>query len=267
MWSYCKKCISVLLLVPALALYAQEPEPTQEPEIVIELTGQPDSPVSAKDDIAVWEKDTAQLTKLLRGKTREEALYKITSVSSKDVSIQAADGTRYRFVQYGREGGYRKLLFLAKDPQLFIACASTTKETIDLTAQYQVGLGLTETEFLENYPYEASAIFLPINNDQTLYKLNLRGKTPLFLLFEQHNLTRVLTPNEANRLIHEQNKIVETRKKAAQATPQKTRPPLSSYKAIVEGGTLHDQLYMPRVVTPAPVSPAQTQDAQPSTAP
>ena len=61
------------MLLAASVLFAQEPE------IIIELTGSPEQ-TTAPQDIAVWENDSSQLAKQLRGKTREQALYLITSV-------------------------------------------------------------------------------------------------------------------------------------------------------------------------------------------
>ena len=151
-----KKYIGILLLLSVWPLFAHG----AEPEIIIEMTGQPANETTA-DDIVIWNKNTAQLTKLLRGKTREEALYRITSVSSKDRSVKAENGTRYRVVQYGSDEDAYRLLFLAKEPQTFVACATGTKEALELALRYHVNLGITENEFLETYAKNITPIFCP----------------------------------------------------------------------------------------------------------
>ena len=239
-----KKYIGILLFLPVLASGAPEPEA----EIVIELTGTPAPATPAGKDISIWEHTCPQLAKLLRGKTREKALYQITSVSTQDKPITAQDGTRYRFVQYGQEGEYRKLLFLAKEPQLFIACASNPPEILDIAVQYKTGLGLTETEFLNRYAQETAAVFLPVSSGQSLYELHEPGKEPQFLLFEHNLLNRILNKTEADKLVQQQEE-------ALAASRQKTQPvqkpaPKKPYTVLLDGGTLHDRLYRPRLVNP-----------------
>lgn len=242
-----KKYIRLFLLVitlgtPCCAL-------DSEPEIIIELTGEPTS-TSSKEEIFLWDKNDTQLAKLLSGKTREDALRLITSVSAKDSLMLGNDGTRYRFVQYGREGGYYKLLFLAKEPQLFIACATTTQQTLDLAARFQVSLDLTEEEFLETYSKESSAVFLPLDNGLSLYELALPQKTPQFFLFEKKILKQILNKTEADQLVKKQKDALTAQQKKA-SQPAVSKPaPAKPYKALLIGGTLEDQLYMPRVVTP-----------------
>lgn len=249
-----KKYTCLLMLLAASVLFAQEPE------IIIELTGAPEQ-TTAPQDIAVWENDSSQLAKQLRGKTREQALYLITSVSTKDTPLRAADGTRYRLVQYGREGGYRKLLFLARTPQLFIDCASNTLETLDLIRQYQVTLGLTEAELLEDPLSEITAVPLPITNGQTLYELNTSEDGPQFLLFKDGLFAQLLTKKETDRLIQTQQETLAEQQKKTQDDDAKQPPKKTTFRAIVEGGSLHDQLYLPRVVSPQPASGTDTTPA------
>ena len=244
-----RKCIWILIGCLALSAYAQE----QEPEIIIELTGQPDAPTAQKG-ISIWDKDTRQLAKLLRGKTREEALYQITSVSTKDVPLQASDGTRYRFVQYGREGGYRKLLFRGKDPQTFIDGAATPQETLELCIRYQVNIDLSENEFLTTFAKYITPVLLPLDNGQTLYELARPKQEKRFLLFAKGHLLSLLTQQQADQLIQDQQ-VQKEKQEAAQMKPEPPRPP-KPRKALLEGGTLYDQMFMPRVIKPADLQPA-----------
>ena len=227
--------VGICLLALAGPLAAQE-----EPEIVIELTGTPDVG-HAPNGLNIWDKNAQELTKQLAGKTREQALYLITSVSTKDANVQAADKTRYRFVQYGREGGYRKLLFRAKEPQTFVACATNTQEALELSTRYQVNLGITESEFLETYAQQASSVFLPSGNGQALYQLNTPGQEPRFFLFERNLFLRELNKTQVEELLKPRQQATDKK-----TTPAKNQKP-TVRKALLQGGTVTDQMYMPRV--------------------
>ena len=215
----------------------------EEPEIVIELTG--DSDKKQNDGINIWDKDAKALTRLLKNKTREEALALITSVSTKDANVRATDGTKYRFVQYGREGGYRKFLFRAKEPQTFVAVATSPQESLSLFAQYKVNIGISETEFLALHPEGVTPVPLPTPNGQTLYKLQ-QAETSQFFLFKNNQLTRLMTPQEADQLQQNQQKSLATAQ--SNKAPQNTQT--KKFKALVSGGTLTDQMYLPRVINP-----------------
>ena len=58
-----------LLCLFCLPLIGAAAPADEEPEIVIEIVGEPD-PVS--EGISVWKKDAGQLEKFFKGKTREE---------------------------------------------------------------------------------------------------------------------------------------------------------------------------------------------------
>ncbi len=177
-------------------------------------------------------------------KTREEALALITSVSTKDANVRATDGTKYRFVQYGREGGYRKFLFRAKEPQTLVAVAATPQEVLALSIRYQVDIGLSETEFLNIYPTQATAVFSGTNG-QTLYEVQ-HVQQPKFFLFKNKQLVRTLESAKAE-------KWLESQKQAAAVSgpnPAPASAPTKTYKALVKGGTVTDQMYLPRVVSP-----------------
>lgn len=220
----------------------------EEPEIIIELTGAPDKKTDA--GIEIWDKTAKSLARLLSGKTREEALVLITSVSTKDVNVRAADGTKYRFVQYGREGNYRKLLFRAKEPQTFVDVATNTQESLALFTRYQTDIQLSETEFLDAYGPQTAAVFLPTPNGQTLYRANIDGKTTQFFLFEQGRLVRLLTKEQTDKLIQTQQETARKQTQAKQTAQPPKKP--APYKALLYGGTLHDQMYMPRVIQRKP---------------
>ena len=156
------------ILIVFLGLGACVSWAAEEPEIVIELSG-PRTAAKQRSEINIWDKDAKALEKALRGKTREEALRQITSVSTKDALLKSADGTRYAFVQYGRGDNYRKCLFEGQAPQKFIACAANAEETLRLSTNYKVDMGLSEKDFLATYALDALPVPLPTPNGQTLY--------------------------------------------------------------------------------------------------
>lgn len=229
------------MLLITLPLGATQPAP----EIVIELTGTP-AKQTAGTDLDIWNKDSAQLVKLLRGKTREEVLYQATTVSSKDKILRAPDGLRYAFVQYGGPGHYRKFLFQAKDPQTFIAAATNVQEAIALSERYQVNIGITQKEFLATYQKKPGFSTHTLSNGQILYQYPADKKTYAFL-FENGQLVRIVPPGEIAKLL--QPAPTPSQRPAPAEEPLSTAP----YTALLEGGTITDQMYMPRVINPRPV--------------
>ncbi len=234
----------ILLLITAMPLWAHE-----EPEIVIELTGTPDKTTVA-DGLNIWNKNTQQLKKLLHGKTREEVLYQVSSVSSKDHIVKAEDDTRYAFVQYGITPGMRRLLFRAKDPQTLITCATTAPEALEMVLRYRIDVGLTLTELTAAYTTRLTPVELPSGTKETLYKLTRKNKLPVFLLFNQDKLTRTLNQEQADHFIRQAKEAAEqAAKKAAEearARAAKNNPP-PVRKLLIDGGTVEDQMYLPRV--------------------
>ena len=228
----------ILAGIFALPLYGVCAE---EPEIVIELTGSP-SAAPAKDEINIWDKTTPQLEKILHGLTREEALRRITNVSTRDTLVESSDGKRYAFVQYGRDRNYRKCLFRRKDPQTFVACAANTQESLALAQTYHVDIGITEEEFLRTYQRETAAVFLPIPNGQSLYQIKEQGKPTRFFLFTNKQFTNELSALQARQLVQTQQQTLNAQQKAKAPKKPKT------FKALIDGGTLTDQMYMPRVI-------------------
>ncbi len=234
---------SLLLLLGTLPLWAQK-----EPEIVIELTGTPDKTTVA-DGLNVWNKNTQQLKKLLHGKTREEVLYQVSSVSSKDYIVKAEDGTRYAFVQYGITPGMRRLLFRAKDPQTLLACATTVSEALELVLRYRIDVGLTLTELAPAYGTRLASVELPQGTKETLYKLTRKNKLPVFLLFNQDKLTHTLNQEQADLFIRQAKEAAEqAAKKAREEARKRAKNTPPTQKLLIDGGTTHDQMYLPRII-------------------
>ncbi len=192
-------------------------------------------------EINIWKTPPQRLTRLLQGKTREEALYQITSVSSQDKILQAADGTRYALVQYGHGEEAKRLLFHADEPQTFVTYAATPQQTRALIEKYQIHLDLSEKDFLALFehptPFYTSA-------NQTVYPV---GKSSFFLLFEAGQPVRFLTQQEAETFIKTQQQSAP-KPTPAPATKNAKKP--TRWKALVSGGSTYEQIYLPRIVPP-----------------
>ncbi len=206
----------------------------------------PSAATQTMPEINVWATPAQRLPRLLRGKTREEVLHQITSVSAQDKTVEAADGARYALVQYGRGQDARRLLFAAEEPQLFIACAATPAQTRALMENYQTHLGLSEKEFTALF--EQPAPFYQVQ-EQVIYQLKPSEQKPFFLLFEHHRPVRVLTQQETEEFIKAQQQAAPQTSAAAPAKPAPARKS-KRWKALVSGGTTYEQIYLPHVVPP-----------------
>lgn len=255
--------LSVWLASPAAAApYYQE-----EPEIVIEMHGEQTVPVKT---VSLWDKNARQLTRLLRGKDRTFVLYSVENVSTKDDILRAANGKEYAFVRYGTDDGdYRKFLFKAEDPQTFVACAANLKDVLAVNLKYGVNMGVSLKDFLHTYGQTAQSSALTdeaAGKTYTVYKqtysdVNHKTPAPYYFVFDGDELTQTLAGEkayadytkkltEANEKLRAQNK--QAQDKAAQLEKQKQsqaarRQPI---KALAYGGTVEDQMYMPRVNNP-----------------
>ena len=255
--------LSVWLASPAAAApYYQE-----EPEIVIEMHGEQTVPVKT---VSLWDKNARQLTRLLRGKDRTFVLYSVENVSTKDDILCAANGKEYAFVRYGTDDGdYRKFLFKAEDPQTFVACAANLKDVLAVNLKYGVNMGVSLKDFLHTYGQTAQSSALTdeaAGKTYTVYKqtysdVNHKTPAPYYFVFDGDELTQTLAGEkayadytkkltEANEKLRAQNK--QAQDKAAQLEKQKQsqaarRQPI---KALAYGGTVEDQMYMPRVNNP-----------------
>lgn len=258
------------LIIPAAANAQTARE--EEPEIVIELHGEksPSYPT-----LTIWDKTAPQLTRLLRGKNRTYALYSIENVSSKDGVVRAADGTEYAFVQYGSDGGnYRKFIFKAENPQTFVAAAATAADVLAVNKKYGVNLVITKDEFLALYPVQDTQTDATDEVNGVTYEIfrtaytDANTKTPKTRWFAFENgklaqtfesrtevdqftnrLTADNLKNQADQIEKQKAQLEEDRKKN-QEEAKKLRQRKPPHKVLVSGGTLHDQMYMPRLVTP-----------------
>lgn len=255
--------LAVWLASPAAAApYYQE-----EPEIVIEMHGAQTAPVKT---VSIWDKNALQLTRLFRGKDRTHVLYSVENVSTKDDILRSANGKEYAFVRYGtNDGDYRKFLFKAEDPQTFVACAANLKDVLAVNLKYGVNMGVSLKDFLRIYGSTAMASTLEDETagktlsvyKQTYSDVNHKTPAPYYFVFDGDELTQTLAGEkayadytkkltEANEKLRAQNK--QAQDKAARLEKQKQsqaarRQPI---KALAYGGTVEDQMYMPRVNNP-----------------
>ena len=247
------------------------------PEIVIEMQGEASAP---RESISLWDKNAKQLTKIFRGKDRTYVLYHANNVSSKDEIISAADGKEYAFVRYGSDDGdYRKFLFKAEDPQTFLACAANVEDVLAVNKKYNVNLGVSRRDFVRRYENQTTLMNLAdtaAGKTYQVYKLNysdINNKTPQphYFVFEEDDLIQTYVGDDAYYQfvgkLSQSNKNRSAQQKAAeQARQQKAaqerqeaweRANRPVRKALVSGGTVEDQMYMPRAVNAKPL-PALT---------
>lgn len=266
--------LTTLFVGLSFSAYTQVP-PSEEPEIVIEMQGAASSP---NDGISVWDKNALQLTKLFRGKTRTQVLYTLENVSSKDGFLQAQDGTRYAYVQYGTSDDlYRKFLFKENDPQTFVVCAGNLKDVLAVNKKYGVNLGVHLKDFLRHY--ENTAVLTPLidkkkGKELQAYRIsytdiNHKQPAPHYFIFEKDELIQTFsseedffefmatlseTNQEIAREAYKQQEELQKKKRAAQKEAQK-RAYTQPRKALVSGGTVEDQMYMPRAVNAKKLPP------------
>lgn len=241
--------LAILMLAPLFC--------AAEPEIVIEMHGTP-APATKTTNISIWDKTAPQLARLLRGKTREEALYSITVVSAKDRTISGTK-QKYALVEYKKDKLFRKLLFQAKDPQLFLTAAATTQDVLAVNKKYAVNIGLGQGDFENTYKKELTSETDPdLPQNAVLYKLaytdvNTSTATDHWYLFEDQQLSQTFYTKE------DKDTYLQTLRPAqAPQTPQpkkkQKRPP---FKALISGGTTWDQSYLPRIIEPKKVKQSQ----------
>lgn len=258
-----KKILPVVFL---LSMAAWPQVMAQDSEIIIHMTGKQNPPPQA---VRLWDKNAKELTKIFRGKTREEVLYSVENVSDKDGFLTDTKGKKYAFVQYGSANeDYRKFIFQARDPQLFVACAADTADTLAIYKKYKVNLGLTEDSFTGFYKKATkleTLSDLEKNKQYTVYSLlydDINNKTPSehYFLFVNEQLDIVLENKEDfvsfKKKNEDKNNEIKKQMKQNQQTKTTRKKRISvGPKALVSGGTLHDQMYMPRVIS----SPHQNQ--------
>lgn len=265
-----------LLVLAGLCVWAPvSAAPADEPEIVIEMHGEP---TPAAQAVSILDKNARQLTRIFRGKDRTFVLYHVSNVSSKDDILRTPKGTEYAYVRYGSDDGdYRKFLFKAEDPQTFVACAANLEDVLAVNQKYQVNLGVHLKDFLRRYEEESTLTNLQDEKNGKTYQayrinyadVNHKKPSPYYFVFEKEQLINTYAGDEAfyafvgnlsdaNKKIAQEKKEAEAarQKQAEQARQkalQKANRPVR--KALVDGGTANDQAYMPRVVNPKPLPP------------
>lgn len=272
--------LSLCLLLP---LYAPA-EP--QPEIVIEMTGAASTP---QESVSIWDKNARQLTKIFRGKTRTDVLYRVENVSSKDDILPAEDGKEYAFVRYGSDDGdYRKFLFKAEDPQTFLACAADIADVLAVNKKYKVNMGVSRRDFLRRYENQTTLMNLADQTAGTVYQvyklnysdINHKKPSPHYFVFENDELIQTYAGDDAyyqfveelSNSNKEKTQQTQAAQQARQAQLQKERQAALERanrpvrKALVSGGTATDQAYMPRAVNATPL-PALTPSKIPAGTP
>lgn len=246
-----------LLMFPSLLIAA----PAEQDEIVIELTGTPDKKV---DGVSVWARNEQQLTRLFKGKTRTDVLYQVNSVSSADKTLKNAKKERFFLVRYGSDDGdYRKFLFDANEH--FLAVADNVKTALRLQSTYQIDFGITETDFVNTF--QESGVLTNLadfshHRDYQTYQLpNLKG-LPRYVAFLDGKLINMYADEKtfnqfvtdlsaqnkeflATQKQEEKQRLLDTQKAREEELNKRSRVRMS---ALVSGGTVQDQMYMPRLV-------------------
>ncbi len=233
-------CIFFVLLMICSAKAADE--------IVIEMQGDSFSSLPAP---SLWQKDAKSLCQEWRGKTRDQVLYSLPIVSSKDRIVRGPN-TKYALVEYYEQDNFRKFLFKAEDPQTFITAAANAADVLAINKKYGINIGLKQTVFEDFYKDILSAETDPILPPQNaLYRLsytdiNTPKATPRWFLFEKQQLTFTFeTETEKENYLSSLRKKAEVAKPKPQPKPQPKKR--TAYKALLSGGTVQDQMYMPRV--------------------
>lgn len=260
--------ITLLAVLCAAHLPAQSY--TEEPEIIIEMHGEKAAAVKA---VSIWNKNARQLTRLFRGKDRTHVLYAVENVSTKDDILRSESGKEYAFVRYGTDDGdYRKFLFKAEAPQTFVACAANLQDVLAVNLKYGVDMGVSLKDFLRVYGSTAEASSLEDLSaaktyavyKQTYSDVNHKTPAPYYFVFDGNTLVRTLAGSrayndyvknmqDANETARKQNALaqekaaLEKQKREQAAQARAKRKPI---KALAYGGTVEDQMYMPRVNNP-----------------
>ena len=252
-----------LLFCCAWPLCAQE-----EDELIIEMTGtsQTDQPQAP----SLWDFNARQLTRKLRGQTREQILYAMPVVSDRDGILQGT-AQEYALVEYDKAGAFRKFLFRAETPQTLLAVAATPADVLAVNKKYAVNIGLSQKDFEDFYGEKAILQQTPsLPETMALYRLpyqdiNTPQKQTHWFLFENGQLSQTFS-DQAQKDTFLQSYTQATEQAAAQAAQQNSvsaqsstsqkplpkRRPARPRKALLYGGTTWDQMYMPRVTNPHP---------------
>ncbi len=213
----------------------------------------------------LWDQTAKQLSRAWRGKTREQLLYQIPIVSTKDRIVRAEGKKFYALVEYYQDKEFRKFLFQGQDPQTFITAAATAADVLAVNKKYGINIGLTQELFEQHYGAQATKENAELTDGTVLYKLSYTDvNTPKaqdhWFLFEQATLTQTFY-TEADKdayVASARPTPAETQTPAQTANTQKTNT-RNVRTGLISGGTAWDQAYMPRVINPIfqPPQPVQ----------
>lgn len=254
----------------------------EEPEIVIEITGDPD-PVT--DGVSVWNKSAKELEKIFKGKTRQEILYTADTVSSMDTTLKSTNGKKYRYVRYGQDDmEYRKFLFDDKD--ILLACADNISQVLLINRKYNINMGANESDFLRAFPEAILTNLIDFTSSQELqaYQTALpEEKGTFYFIFNNERLEQSFANDKEyadyvsqltlrnQRWLEEEHekkqKQLEELRQEQEKAIREARAEKYRWKALVEGGTTEDQLHLPRVRHPEeytlpPLVPTKTRNAK-----
>jgi len=264
--------------LPAQSIDAPEQD---EQEIIIELDGASVAEAPRPTPM-LWDYNARQLTNQWRGKTREQLLYQIPVVSDRD-GIVRGQKAEYTLVEYFLDGQFRKFLFRAETPQTFIAAAATPADVLAINKKYQVNIGLWLSDFETAYGARArrqEEDSLPENS--VLYQLSYSDvNTPKaqlnWFLFENKKLSKTFYTRAQKEAylqqLKEQRFAQEAQAKAEQAAAEKLAAAQQQqqaalaqqkkpFKALLAGGTLHDQMYLPLITSPSSTTVLKTLQQQ-----
>ena len=265
---FAKRLFSFTLITvfAVLPLAAQEDE-----EIVIELQG---PAADTRPTPMLWDYNATQLTRNWRSKTRKQLLYTVPVVSDRD-GIVRGEQAEYMLVEYFLKGNFRKFLFRAETPQTFIAVAATPADVLAINKKYKVNIGLNLEDFEAAYAMRARQQNEDILPQKTvLYQLSYSDvNTPKaqlnWFLFENKKLTKTFYTRAQKdaylQQLKEQRKAEEEQaaREAEQAKQQAAEqaeptPKTKPFKALLYGGTVQDQMYLPRVISPSSTTVLKT---------
>lgn len=255
------------VVAPARPRVKAKPQPVNdEPELIVEMGGAYRATnTQDPDEIPVMRRSATQLARRLANKGRFYVLLNANVVSTQDSTITAKDGTRYAYVRFGKDGStYRKFLFEAGGDQKLVAVADSVPGVLQLNARYGVNIGPTENDFKRAYPNATVTVVKNEQENKEYHSYQIEG--PVFLIFENGKLVQqfaqadelaafMQTIGAANTGVAAQQAKEQTELEKARLEEQAkhNRHHHSSgtrRKALVEGGTLNDQMYLPQVTHP-----------------
>lgn len=255
---------------PARTRVQAKPQPANdEPELIVEMGGGAYTAATNTqdpDEIPVMRRSATQLARRLANKGRFYVLLNANVVSTQDSTITAKDGTRYAYVRFGKDGStYRKFLFEAGGDQKLVAVADSVPGVLQLNARYGVNIGPTETDFKRAYPTATVTVVKNEQENKEYHSYQIEG--PVFLIFENGKLVQQFAQAEelaafmqtigaantgvAAQQAKEQTELEKARlEEQAKHNRRHRHSSGTRHKALVEGGTLEDQMYLPHVADP-----------------